>query len=67
MTDEIKTDATKALADVKGVIADVDKDAAKVEAAEVSASGWVKTHVAWVIGLGCALVGFLAGYLAHVR
>ena len=38
-------------------------DIAKVETAEKSATGWVKTHVAWVIGLGCLLVGFVLGHV----
>lgn len=53
MSDEIKvveTDASKALADTKAVIANL-------ESKEVSASGWIKGHIAWLIGLG----GFVAG------
>ena len=32
-----------------------------VKTAQSSATGWVKTHVAWVIGLGCLLLGFILG------
>lgn len=58
MSDEIKTDAEKALGDVKAEIG-------KLETAEHSASGWVKTHIAWIIGLGCMLVGVVVGYHLH--
>jgi hypothetical protein len=27
------------------------------------AEGWVKTHIAWLIGLGAFIVGALAGHL----
>lgn len=37
----------------------------KLKADEASATGWVKTHIAWTIGLGCLLVGFVAGYVGH--
>jgi hypothetical protein len=51
MSDEIQTDATKALAEVKGAIAAVDADAAKVKA-------WYKAFPFYA--------GLIAGALAAV-
>lgn len=54
MSDEIKTDAEKALAEVKTEIG-------KLETEEHNVSGWVKVHVVWVIGLAAFAVGVLLG------
>jgi 4-hydroxybenzoate polyprenyltransferase len=35
----------------------------EVKATEVSATGWVKTHIAWIIGAVCFLVGFILGHI----
>jgi hypothetical protein len=56
MTDEVKTDAEKVLADTKATIANLESD-------EVSASGWIKGHTAWMIGLGSFVAGLVVMYL----
>lgn len=53
MTNEVQTDATKALADVKGVIAGVDADAAKVKV-------WFKDYRTYIVCGLCFILGFLA-------
>jgi hypothetical protein len=52
---DIKTEAETALNDVKAEIS-------KLKADEVSASGWVKTHVVWMVALGALLIGLIAGH-----
>lgn len=53
---DIKTGATEAMAGVKAEIS-------KLEADEVSASGWIKGHTAWLIGLGSFVAGLVVMYL----
>lgn len=53
MNDEAKTDAEKTLAHVDEVI----------QSDGLKAAGWVKMHIAWIIGLGCLLLGFIMGHL----
>lgn len=53
MTDEIKA----VEGDAKTVLADTNRVIEGLEADEVKAGGWVKTHVAWIIGLGCFVLG----------
>lgn len=52
---EVKTDATESLAHTNEEIAKL----------ETSASGWIKTHVAWIWGLGGLFVGYIVGHLHH--
>lgn len=59
MTNEVQTDATKALADVKGVIAGVDADAAKVKTL------WADYRVYIVCGL-CLILGIVIGHSVHL-
>lgn len=58
MTDELKTDAEKAMADTKATIASLEKT-------ETSVTGWVKTHTAALIGLVCFVVGIFVGHHLH--
>lgn len=57
MTDEVQTDATKALADVKGAIASVG-------AADVKATAWYAHHLFWsgaIAGvIACVILYFVA-------
>jgi hypothetical protein len=55
MADEIKTDAQKALGDVKSEIT-------KLEADEAAAKGWVKAHTMWLVGFICLVVGVIIGH-----
>ncbi len=52
---EIQTDATKALADVKGVIASVDADAAKVKV-------WWADYRTYIVCLACLILGLIIGH-----
>jgi hypothetical protein len=58
MADEIQTDATKALADVKGVIAAVDADAARVK------TFW-NDYRFYLVGLVILVAGIILGYHLH--
>lgn len=60
MNDELKTDAQKALADSKTVIASLNSD-------EQKAAGWVKTHTAWAIAIGAFIVGAACGVVATLK
>jgi hypothetical protein len=42
---------------------ELKKDEIQAEADATKVTGWVKTHVAWLIGLGAFIVGALAGHL----
>lgn len=57
MADEpkIEESANEALARVQAV-------ADKLTADAKSGEGWVKTHVAWVIGICCLIVGIVIGH-----
>jgi hypothetical protein len=56
MADPIKTDAQKAREELDRVI-----NASKT--AEMEAGGWIKTHWAWIIGLGAFGAGVILGHL----
>ena len=61
MTDEPTTDqkaTEKALGAINQILSSLNADTGK-------AAGWIKTYMAWAIGLGCFLVGFIAGHVAH--
>lgn len=64
MTDEIKTDAEKVLADTKVEIGKLDTDG---KSEFVKVESYVKAHTAWIIGIVCSLVGFGAGWLCHLK
>lgn len=53
---EIEKDAAQVLADTKSEIAKLESDAANVD-------NYVKSHIVWMIGLGCLLVGAAIGHL----
>ena len=59
MTDPVQTDATKALAEVKSVIASVDTDAAKVKVF------WADYRTFIVCGL-CLILGIVIGHTVHL-
>jgi hypothetical protein len=42
----------------------VAADEAKAAADFTSASGWIKVHVVWLIGLGCFVAGAIVGHFA---
>jgi len=58
MTDPVVTDATEALADVKGVIASVDADVAKVK------TFWTdyRLYIACTL---CLIIGAVIGHKVH--
>lgn len=61
MTDEPtadQKDTEKALGAINQILSSLNADSTK-------AAGWIKTYMAWAIGLGCFLVGFIAGHVAH--
>ena len=61
---ELKTDATKALADIKAETAKLETDAkADISKGET----YVKAHIAWIIGIACTLLGFVAGWASHLK
>jgi ElaB/YqjD/DUF883 family membrane-anchored ribosome-binding protein len=63
MTDEIKTEAEKELANIKAEMAKLDTDAK----ADVSkGESYVKSHIAWIIGIAAALLGFGCGLIVHM-
>lgn len=39
------------------------EEAGKVKAAEIAATGWIKTHMAWAIGAICFITGFIFGHI----
>lgn len=39
----------------------------KVESEVKSATGWIRMHMAWAIGLGCFLFGVIVGYVGHLH
>lgn len=61
MSDEIKTDAEKVIADTQATIAEL-------ESGEVRAAGWVKTHTLIAAVLGAFILGAIAGavIVAHL-
>lgn len=59
MTDPVVTDATKALADVKGVIASVDADVAKVK------TFW-QDYRLYIVCAICLIVGIVLGHSVHL-
>lgn len=64
MTDELKTDAGKVLAEIKAETAKLETDA---KADFSKGETYVKAHIAWIIGIVCALLGFVAGWVAHLK
>lgn len=55
MTDEIKADATKALADTKAVIGTLDGDVAK-------AKSWYASHLFWAGAIAGAIIALVVRY-----
>lgn len=68
MTDSIepavKTDAEKALSDIKAETAKLETDG---KSEFIKVESYVKAHTAWIIGIVCSLVGFGAGWLCHLK
>lgn len=63
-TDEaaLETDAQKALAAINVEKAKLDEVAVTDEQKAV---GWIKTHLAWIVGPIGLLLGFIAGRVTH--
>lgn len=61
---ELKTDATQALANIQAETAKLETDA-KADVAKVK--GQIGVHMAWIIGIGCMLLGFVAGWCLHLK
>lgn len=55
---QVEGDATQVLADTKAEIS-------KLESAEVSATGWVKSHTMWLVGVVCLVAGVILGHWLH--
>jgi len=62
MTDEPTTDTQKATEKALGA---VNQILSSLNADTARAAGWIKTYMAWAIGLGCFLIGFIAGHVVH--
>lgn len=56
MTDEPKTLEEKTLNEVKSILTTLNTQ-----------TSWVKSHIAWIIGLAALVVGLLAGYFIRLH
>lgn len=65
MTDDVQKIAADAKAAESTVATDVKKVDAEALAFYAKAAGYVKGHIVWLVGIGCAVLGFAGGWLLH--